>query len=105
MSNVFKENAPMGGMVEPHRANTILVLGILGIVCCQPLGIAAWLMGSGDLKKMRAGMMDRSGESTTNVGYILGIIGTVLFALSLVLVAVYIVIVGLVVAGGAAMPN
>ena len=51
-------NLPDG--VEPHRATTILILGILSLVLCQPLGIAAWMMGSADLKKMKAGVMDRS---------------------------------------------
>lgn len=95
-------NSPIaGGTVEPHRATTILVLGILSIVCCQPLGIAAVLMANGDLKKMQAGQMDRSGESNTNVGKILGIIGCVLFALNLVLLVVWFVVLGAAAAGGA----
>ena len=53
-------SSPTSGMnVEPHRANTILILGILSIICCNPLGIAAILMANGDLKKMQAGTMDR----------------------------------------------
>jgi hypothetical protein len=95
-------NAPMGG-VEPHRANTILILGILSLVCCQPLGIAAWLMGNADLKKMQAGTMDRSGESTTNIGKILGMIGCVLLVLSCVGSIIYSIIVAVAVGGNAAM--
>ena len=29
-----------------------MVLGILSLVLCAPLGIAAWIMGNADLKEM-----------------------------------------------------
>ena len=48
-----------------------------------PIGIAAWLMGSYDLSAMRTGRMDRSGESITRVGYILGIIGTIFLGVAI----------------------
>ena len=64
--------------MKPHRGTLILVLGILGLVICGPLGIAAWIMGSGDLKEMDAGNMDPAGRGNTNIGKILGIIATVL---------------------------
>jgi ferric-dicitrate binding protein FerR (iron transport regulator) len=63
---------------QPHRGSTILVLGILGLVLCVPLGIAAWVMGTSDLAAMSRGEMDRSGEGMTRAGQILGIIATVL---------------------------
>ena len=62
----------------PNRGNTILVLGILGLIVCGPLGIAAWVMGKGDLAKIDAGLMDPTGRGTTQAGMVLGIIGTVL---------------------------
>jgi len=67
--------------MKPHRATTVLVLGILGLVICAPLGIAAWIMGNTDLKEMDAGQMDPSGRSTTNAGRICGMIATVLLIL------------------------
>jgi hypothetical protein len=70
--------------MKPHRGTLILVLGILSLVICSPLGIAAWIMGSGDLKQMDAGAMDPSGRSVTNAGKICGIIATVLLALGIV---------------------
>ena len=70
--------------MKPHRVTLILVLGILGLVVCGPLGIAAWIMGNGDLKEMDAGAMDPSGRSTTNAGRICGIIATILLAISIV---------------------
>lgn len=70
--------------MEPHRGTLILILGILGLVACQPLGIAAWLMGNGDLKKMAAGQMDPEGEGLTKAGKICGLIATILMVLALV---------------------
>jgi hypothetical protein len=70
--------------MKPHRGTLILVLGILGLVVCGPVGIAAWVMGNGDLKEMDAGAMDPSGRGTTNAGRICGIIATILLAVSIV---------------------
>ena len=56
----------------------ILTFGILGIACCFPLGIAAWIMGNNDMQQIEAGMMDPTGKGTTNAGKICGIIGTIL---------------------------
>ncbi len=69
----------------PHRGTMILIFGIIGLVCCLPLGIAAWVMGGGDLKKMDAGLMDDAGRSNTNVGRILGMIATLLSILGCVI--------------------
>jgi hypothetical protein len=71
--------------MKPHRGTVILVLGILSLVICAPLGIAAWVMGNGDIKEMDAGAMDPSGRSTTNAGRICGIIGTILLVLGIVI--------------------
>ena len=71
--------------MKPHRATLILVFGILSVVgVCMPLGIFAWIMGNADLKEMAAGQMDPSGRDTTNIGRILGIIGTVLLVLGII---------------------
>jgi uncharacterized membrane protein len=70
--------------MKPHRGTLILVLGILGLVVCAPLGIAAWVMGSGDLKQMDAGAMDPSGRGNTQAGKICGIIGTILMVIGII---------------------
>lgn len=80
---------PEGGPLRPHRGTTILVLGILGLVVCGPLGIVAWVMGSGDLKEMQAGRMDPSGEGMTKAGKICGMIATILM---IVVVAIWIIV-------------
>ncbi|MCH2161652.1 MAG: hypothetical protein MK085_07230, partial [Phycisphaerales bacterium] len=61
------------------------VLGIVSLVVCAPVGIAAWIMGRADLQAIAAGQMDPQGKDTTQVGMILGIISCALFALSLVI--------------------
>jgi Trk-type K+ transport system membrane component len=65
--------------MKPHRGVLILVLGIVGLIMCPPLAIAAWFMGDNDLKKMKNGNMDSSGRDLTKAGRILGIIGTIYF--------------------------
>lgn len=51
---------------------------------CQPLGIAAWVMGNGDLKQIDAGTMNPEGRSLTNAGRICGIIGTIFLIIGIV---------------------
>jgi hypothetical protein len=70
--------------MKPHRATTILVLGILGLVLCGPLGIAAWVMGANDMKEMEAGTMDPSGRGTTQAGKICGMIACILMILGFI---------------------
>lgn len=76
---------PGGPALRPHRAGVVLTLGIVGLLCCQVLASAAWIVGHLDLRDMDAGRMDPSGRSMTQAGMILGIIGTVLLALYLLL--------------------
>lgn len=61
-----------------HRGGLILALGIIGLVACGPVGIAAWIMGNNDLKAMEAGQMDPEGRQLTQVGKILGMVATIL---------------------------
>ena len=69
------------GSFQPERGGLILALGIIGLlVCCIP-GLFAWIMGKGDMKKIKTGVMDPRGESLTQVGMILGIISCVLWGL------------------------
>ena len=81
---------------EPHRGPLILVFGIislaalflnmcygLGILIGLPLGITAWVLGSGDLRKIKKGEMDEEGLGMTQAGWICGIIGTILQSLVL----------------------
>jgi hypothetical protein len=73
----------------PHRGTLILILGILGFLICGLCGVAAWIMGSNDLAEMKAGRMDSSGRDMTQIGYVLGIISTVLMILSVALFCLF----------------
>jgi hypothetical protein len=86
------------GHVEPHRGAMVLVLGILSIVVCGVTGIFAWVMGKRDLDLISRGLMDREGEGLTKAGYILGIIGTILFMIQLLVVVAYIALIGVMIA-------
>jgi len=81
------EAEPRGPVVPvaPHRGTLILVLGILGLVCCFICGIIAWVMGNNDLKEIDAGRMDPTGRGLTQAGKICGMIGTILAIIALVI--------------------
>ena len=78
---------PLTSGLRPHRATLILVLGILGLVLCMPLGIAAWVMGNSDLAAMNRGEVDPTGRGMTEAGRVVGIVSVVLVAIG-VLIAV-----------------
>ncbi len=65
------------------QAITSLVLGILGIFCCGLLAPVAWYLGSQEVKAIREGRAPLAGEGLAKAGMIMGIIGTILFLLSL----------------------
>ena len=71
--------------MKPHRGTLVLVLGILSLVVCQPIGIAAWVMGGSDLKEMDAGTMDPSGRGTTQAGKICGMIASILMIIGVLI--------------------
>jgi hypothetical protein len=64
---------------QPHRGSAILTMGILSFFIFTPvLGPMAWIMGSNDLKEIRAGRMDPEGESSTATGRVCGMISTII---------------------------
>jgi uncharacterized membrane protein YjgN (DUF898 family) len=69
---------------EPSKATTVLVLGILGIVICGVLAPFAWSMGNDELRAIDAGRRDPANRGTANAGRILGIVGTVLLIIGVV---------------------
>lgn len=70
---------------EQSQATTILVLGILGIVCsCFPLGIAAWIMGNTELQAIDEGRRPPENRGTANAGRICGIVSVALSAIGII---------------------
>lgn len=73
---------PSDGRAKANRGDLILFFGLISLLCCWPLGIAAWVMGNSDLKGIRNGSVSSDGLGTLKVGRVLGIVGTVIFALA-----------------------
>jgi hypothetical protein len=65
------------------KAVTILVLAIVGLVCCPLTAPVAWLMGHLELRAIRAGQAPAANQGLAQIGMVLGIIGSALFALGL----------------------
>jgi hypothetical protein len=64
---------------QPHRGQLVFTLGILGWFI-PVVSIIAWIMGHADLEAMKAGTMDRGGQSATYSGKMLGMLATLLHA-------------------------
>ena len=75
--------ADSGAYPESSQATTILVLGILSIVVCGPLGPFAWSMGNKELEAIDAGRRSPQNRGTANAGRILGIVGTVFLGIGI----------------------
>jgi hypothetical protein len=69
---------------DASQATTSLVLGILGIVCCGPLGIVAWVIGNNEMKGIEEGRRNPANLGTAKAGRILGIVGTALLAIGII---------------------
>ncbi|WP_067531451.1 DUF4190 domain-containing protein [Nocardia crassostreae] len=69
---------PIGPTVEHEYATAVLLLGVLSIFCCGILGPVAWAMGRRALNDIEASGGEYGGRVQLVVGYVLGIVGTVL---------------------------
>lgn len=74
--------------LKPHRASTLMILSLLGLLCCFPLAIVSFFLSRSDMKEMDAGRMDPSGRGTTNIARIIAIVAIVLGVLQLIYVGV-----------------
>lgn len=70
--------------VNHPQGTTVLVLGILGLVCCGVLGPVAWIMGNSAMREIDANPAAYSNRGSVQAGRILGIIATVLLVLGIV---------------------
>lgn len=75
---------PAAAASTSGRATTSLILGIVGILCCQLCAPFAWWLGSKEIQAIKAGQSPAGGQGVATAGMILGIIGTILFAFALV---------------------
>jgi hypothetical protein len=72
---------------EASQASTALVLSIIGLICCQVLGIVAWVMANNELEGIKAGRRNPANEGTASAARIIGIVCTVLLGIG-ILVAI-----------------
>lgn len=83
------------------QATTVLILGILGITLCQVIAPFAWVKGSRVRGEIDAAGGRYGGRSQAQIGYVLGIVGSVLLGLYVVGFLFYIAVVVIAVASGA----
>ncbi len=94
----FNPTGAPRGNYRAHNGIVILLLGIFGFMfTCPILSVVAWVMGSSELKGIRAGTVDPEGKGLATAGMVMGIVGTAIFALVIVF---YVLIIGLAIAAG-----
>jgi small-conductance mechanosensitive channel len=75
--------AAPGTKPDNTKAIVTLVLGILSIICCGFLaGIPAIFLGRAELKAIDEGRSPEQNRNLAKIGYILGIVGTILSILA-----------------------
>ena len=78
-----------GGQGVPQGNNTkaiwALVTGILGLICCTPVGIAAIILGRSAQAEIAA--TGQQGAGMAKAGFILGIVSVVFLVLQIILFA------------------
>ncbi|MFG1797007.1 DUF4190 domain-containing protein [Nocardia sp. NPDC049149] len=74
-------NQPIGNPVEHPNATAVLFLGAASVLCCGVLGPVAWAMGKRALDQIEESHGAYGGRVQVMVGYILGIIGTILMVI------------------------
>ncbi|MBF6165213.1 DUF4190 domain-containing protein [Streptomyces gardneri] len=78
-------NQPIGSPVEHPNATAVLFLGAVSVFCCGVLGPVAWALGRRALDQIEESGGALGGRAQVMVGYILGIVGTVLMIIFAVL--------------------
>jgi len=89
--------APQEHYAEDSQATLALVLGILGIIVCGIMAPFAWSIGNTEVRAIDAGRRDPANRGTAQAGKVLGIVGTVLLGIGIVIGLIFLFI-GLVVA-------
>ncbi len=79
-----------GATSHPHGV-AILVLGILSVIVLPLLGPVAWALGRSVLREIDAAPVPHTNRSMVQAGMILGIVGTVMLIVGLVLFALVII--------------
>ncbi|BCK59034.1 DUF4190 domain-containing protein [Nocardia wallacei] len=86
---------------EHPQATTILILGIVSLLC-GVVGPFAWVMGRRVLNEIDGSGGMYGGRTNAQVGYVLGIVSTVLVGFSLLMLLAYFVIIAIAIGASAA---
>lgn len=78
-------NQPIGQPVEHPHATAVLALGAVSLLCCGITGPVAWALGKRAHDQIEASGGAYGGRTQVVVGYILGVIGTILMIVMAVL--------------------
>jgi hypothetical protein len=83
----YGQQPPYGGQPAPTHgsATTALVLGILSLVICGPLGIPAYIIGRRAEREVLASQGSLSGAGLAKAGWIMGLIAMILMVLGILL--------------------
>jgi uncharacterized membrane protein YjgN (DUF898 family) len=73
------------------RAALALILGILGVVLCGVVAPFAWVFGRRAMTEIDTSGGVTGGRGMAQAGFILGVIGSVLLALQVVFVAIWLI--------------
>lgn len=68
---------PIGGPIEHPHATSVLVLGVLGLLCCGVASPVAWILAVRALREIDASDGYFGGRTQARLGLILGIVGTI----------------------------
>ena len=88
----YGTGVPWGPPADHPKAATILILGILGFALCQFVSPFAWVMGGRVKREIAASNGTVGGAGIVNAGYILGIVGSCILGLGVLLGGAYVVI-------------
>jgi hypothetical protein len=105
---LYPPPVPPASAPASRQAVTALWLGILGIVCCHFVAPVAWYLGQNEARAIREGrsasylnpwpysyiVSPAAGEGMATAGKILGMIGTALLVLELVIGLLWILFFG-----------
>ncbi len=69
---------------KSDQSGVVLALGILSWFTCPICGIIAWVMGAQALKDIQMGLSDPTNRGLVQVGYYLGMVHVILFAVCMV---------------------
>ncbi|HJQ06962.1 MAG TPA: DUF4190 domain-containing protein [Nocardioides sp.] len=90
--NSVPTRPPSPPPIDHPRGTVVLVLGILSLILCAPLGIISWILGRSALKEIDQSPGRYGNRGLMKAGMICGIIGTCLLAVVIIPVGVLVTV-------------